>query len=95
VPAIHIIPSAGPALHIVRLRGALDTMETVRTTQFDVAARAGVAATYTIGQNLDVGLAVSVDVLLQRQRYAAGDEEVLVIPRLQTLIGAIATLRVL
>lgn len=95
VPRVHVIPHAGLALHIVRLRGTLDTMEKVRTTQFDVAARVGAAATYTLGQNLDVGLAISIDILLDRQRYAAGNAEVLVIPRLQTMIGAIATLRVL
>jgi hypothetical protein len=70
-------------------------MQAIRLTRYDPAARIGVAATYRIGRDLDVGLAVSVDCLLDRQSYQAGSNQVLVIPRLQTLFGAIATLRVL
>jgi hypothetical protein len=94
-PDIHVTPSAGLALHLVRLHGELDTMQPIRATRFDPAARIGGTATYRLNGNLEVGLAVSVDCLLDRQHYVAGDQQVLVIPRLQTMIGAIATLRVL
>jgi len=94
-PRINVVPDVGIAVHVFRLHGALDTMQPIHVTRYDPAARVGVAATYRIGNDLDVGLAVSVDCLLDRQRYQAGDQQVLVIPRLQTLVGVIATLRVL
>jgi hypothetical protein len=92
---IRVAPSAGLALHVIRLRGALDTMQPIRTTRFDVAGRLGMSATYRLNSNLEVGISAAVDCLLERQRYEAGTEQVLVIPRLQMLIGAVATVRVL
>jgi len=94
-PRIRIVSSAGLAVHFVRLRGELDTQQALHGTRVDPAARAGVAATYRLAGGLDVGLAISVDCLIQRQRYEVLDEEVLEIPRFQTLIGAIATFQVL
>lgn len=94
-PRIRIVSSAGAAVHFVRLRGELDTQQALHGTRVDPAARAGVAATYRLAGGLDVGVAVSVDCLLQRQRYEVLDQEVLEIPRFQTLIGAIATFQVL
>jgi hypothetical protein len=94
-PRIRVIPTAGLAIHLVRLHGALDTMEPIRSTRIDPAARLGVAATYEVNPNLDIGVTMSVDCLVSRQRYETGAAEILVIPRLQAMFGAIVTLRVL
>lgn len=94
-PRIRIVPIAGLAMHFIRLRGDLDTEQALRGTRFDPAGRAGIAATYRLGGGLDVGIAISADLLFEHQRYYVGDEEVYEIPRFQTLIGAIATFQVL
>ncbi len=92
---VRITPSAGFALHFIRLRGELDTQQALRGTREDPALRAGAAATYRLAGGLDLGVAISVDLLLDRQRYDVLDQEVLEIPRFQTLIGAIATFQIL
>jgi hypothetical protein len=92
---MRVVPTAGLAVHFIRIRGELDTEQPLHGTRLDPAARVGAAATYRLGGGLDVGVAISLDALFQRQRYVVGTEEVLEIPRFQTLIGAIATFRVL
>ncbi len=95
LPDLRVTPVAGLAVHTVRLRGALSTEQAIHDTQIDPAARVGAAATYRVGRDLDVGIGVTVDVLLDRQHYLAGTVQVLMIPRVQALIGVIATFRVL
>lgn len=95
VPGVRVVPSAGLAIHTLRLRGALATEQPIHDRRFDVAARAGVVATYRLGRDLDVGLGVTFDLLLSRQNYQAGSMQVLVIPRFQALIGALVSFRVL
>ena len=94
-PKVRIAPMLGVAVHVIRLHGALDVGTPVRITRFDPAARAGLAATYELGPNLDAGVAISLDCLLDRQKYETGSEAVLDVPRVQGMIGAIVTLRVL
>jgi len=94
-PGVRVTPVTGLALHTLRLHGALSTDQPIRDRQFDVAWRVGGGLTYRLGRDLDVGLGVTVDVLLNRQHYEAGDVEVLIVPRLQALIGALVTFRVL
>jgi hypothetical protein len=94
-PGVRVTPVSGFALHTLRLHGALSTAEPIRDRQFDVAWRVGGGLTYRLGRDLDVGLGVTVDVLLNRQHYEAGDVQVLIVPRLQALIGALVTFRVL
>lgn len=96
---IRVVPMAGAALHFVRLTGALTgdlaDMQHLHGTRVDPAIRVGGAMTYRVGSSLDVGLAVSLDALVQRQRYVVESEEVLEIPRVQAMFGAIATFWIL
>ena len=94
-PGVRVTPVTGFALHTLRLHGALSTNQPIRDRQFDIAWRVGGGLTYRLGRDLDVGLGVTVDLLLNRQHYEAGDVQVLIVPRLQALIGALITFRVL
>ncbi len=94
-PGMRVTPNTGLALHTLRLHGSLATDQPIRDRQFDVAWRVGAGLTYRLGRDLDVGLGVSLDILLDRQHYEAGNVQVLIVPRLQALVGALVTFRVL
>lgn len=95
IPDLRLTPSTGLALHTLRLRGALSTDQPIHDRQLDMAARFGVSATYRVGHDLDVGLNATLDLLIDRQRYQAGDAQVLLIPRVQAMFGAYVLFRVL
>jgi hypothetical protein len=92
---LRVAPLAGLALHTIRLRGALSTDQPIHDRQFDLAARVGVAAMYRVGRDLDVGVGITTDFLLDRQDYKAATMQVLVVPRLQAMVGVLASFRVL
>ncbi len=94
-PGFRVTPIAGLALHTLRLRGSLSTDQAIHDTRIDVGARVGVVASYRVGRDLDVGFGASVDLLLDRQHYQAGEIHVLVVPRLQALVGILGSFRVL
>jgi hypothetical protein len=94
-PKVRVAALAGAALHLIRLRGRLETGTPIQSNRIDTAARIGVVASYSVARGIDVGVAISADCLLDRQRYRIGLEEILVVPRLQTMVGAIATIRLL
>jgi hypothetical protein len=85
-PALRIIPAAGLGLHFVRLHGSFQGSD-LGSRRWNPAVRVGVSGSYALPRGIDAGLAVSADCLLRRQRYEAGTEEILVIPRLQILTG--------
>lgn len=91
-PALRVTPAAGMGVHIIRLHGAFGGSE-LSSRRWDPAVRIGVSGSYALPRGLDVGLAVSADCLLRRQRYEAGTEEILVIPRLQILTGIVIGMR--
>ena len=93
-PRVHVLASGGLALHALSIDGVLDG-GAVDDRRYDPAARLGVTASYEIGRNLDLGLGVSADGLLRRQRYASDTQEVLVVPRVQLTTGLNVTFRVL
>ena len=93
-PRVHVVAAGGLALHAITIDGALDA-NAVNDRRYDPAARLGVTANYEVGRNLDIGLGVSADALLRRQRYASGTEPVLVVPRVQLTTGLIVTFRVM
>jgi hypothetical protein len=95
LPGVRVTPVLGLAVHTLRLRGSLSTAQPIHDTRLDLAARVGVVASYRVGRDLDVGFGATVDVLFDRARYVAGDVQVLMIPRLQALIGVMGTFRVL
>lgn len=91
-PAVRITPAAGAALHVIALRGGFGGSE-LRSRRYDPAVRLGATATYALPRGVDLGVAVSADCLLRRQEYAAGSEEILVVPRLQIMTGVFVGLR--
>jgi len=91
-PDLRITPAAGLALHVVDLDGAFAGTP-LRSRRYDPAVRLGVTAAYALPHDLEIGLAVSADLLLRRQRYEAGTEEILVVPRLQIHSGIIVGIR--
>jgi len=50
---------------------------------------------YRLGRDLDVGIGVTTDILLDRQDYKAATMQVLIVPRLQAMVGLLASFRVL
>jgi hypothetical protein len=75
-----IEPGAGIAVHFARLAGALEGVA-VGERRVDPALRAGCFLGVRAVGPLEVGFLVSGDLLLRRQRYLAGDLEVLDLPR--------------
>lgn len=94
-PGVRVTPVLGLALHTLRLRGSLSTAQPIHDTRADLAARLGVVANYRVGRDLEVGLGATVDFLFDRPHYEAANVQVLVVPRLQALVGLIGTFRVL
>ncbi|MBA3504104.1 MAG: hypothetical protein H0T65_27325, partial [Deltaproteobacteria bacterium] len=93
-PRIAVAGLAGPALHAVRVEGTLGA-EAVSALRFDAAFRVGVTGGYAVTDRLDVGLSISMDTLLKRQRYEVMGGQVLVMPRLQLSVGVLISVRVL
>jgi hypothetical protein len=85
----------GGSLHRIALRAELASGMAAHDERYDPAARAGVVASFQLARNLDLGLVVSSDFLLRRQRYDVGMEEVLVVPRVQLTTGLSLSLRIL
>jgi len=92
-PAIRVTPAAGIALHLLRLTGSFGGGSELSSRRYDPAVRLGVTAGYALPRGVEVGISVSADCLLQRQRYQVASEEILVIPRLQVVTGIVVGLR--
>jgi hypothetical protein len=92
-PSIRVTPAAGASLHLLQLRGAFGGGGTLTSRRYDPAVRLGVTATYDLARSVEAGLAVSVDYLLQRQRFVGASEEILVVPRFQVVTGIVVGLR--
>lgn len=90
---IHIAPTAGVALHLIELHGDLVEGAPVDSHSYDPALRLGATAHYSLPRGIEIGLAVSGDCLLRRQRYEVGNEEILTIPRIQVLTRLIVGIR--
>jgi hypothetical protein len=85
---LRMVPSAGVALHMLHVAG-----NTVDSRRFDPAVRVGLAALRDLPHQLEVGLDVSADCLLVRQRYEAGNQEILAVPRVQIVAAAVIGIR--
>jgi hypothetical protein len=91
-PDLWIAPAAGLALHALELTGSFGGTPLV-SRRYDPALRLGVTASYALPHHVDVGVAVSADALLRRQRYEAASEQILIVPRLQIVAGVIVGFR--
>lgn len=93
-PKVHLLGSGGLAVHSISVEGSVDG-EVVTDRRYDPAARLGMTASFEVGHDLDIGIGVSADGLLRRQRYVSGMDQVLVMPRVQLTTGLFVTFRVL
>jgi hypothetical protein len=91
-PDVYVTPGAGLALHLLSLNGSFGG-GALTSRRYNPAVRIGVTAGYAVVGGLDVGVAVSADCLLQRQKYEGVSEEILVVPRLQVVTGLVVGLR--
>ena len=85
---VRLVPAAGVSLHLLHVAG-----NTVDSRRFDPAVRVGLAALRELPHELEVGLDVSADCLLQRQKYEAGNEEILAVPRVQIVASLVIGIR--
>ncbi|HTL34324.1 MAG TPA: hypothetical protein VL326_14455 [Kofleriaceae bacterium] len=83
-----MVPSVGVALHMLHLAG-----NTADSRRFDPAIRVGLGALRELPHDLEVGLDVSADCLLQRQVYESGTEEILAVPRVQIVAAVVIGIR--
>jgi hypothetical protein len=92
-PTVHITPGLGGALHVLSFEGAFGAGPLLASRRYDPAVRVGLLADVALPYALQVGLGVSADCLLQRQRYEAGNERILIVPRVQLLMAAFVGVR--
>lgn len=90
-PRLRVRALAGVAVHAVSLDGTLEDLPT-QIRHFDPALRVGLVAGYQLTRTLDIGLTVSADALLLRQKYVVGDTPVLTVSRFQLSTGIAMTL---
>lgn len=93
-PATTIAVSGGVAVHALRFAGETP-MRTIVDWKFDPAARLGAIASYAFRDGVEIGLAVSADYLLRRQRYEVEGQEILVMKPFQLMTAISLTIQVL
>lgn len=92
-PTVHVTPGVGGALHVLSFEGAFGAGPLLASRRYDPAVRLGLMTDVALPYALEVGLGVSADCLLQRQRYEAGNERILIVPRVQLLMAAFVGVR--
>ena len=68
---------AGGALHVVGLRGTAGDGTAVATTRYDPAVRGGAVVGFAVDPSVDVGVSLSADYLVERQRFDFDTTEIL------------------
>jgi hypothetical protein len=91
-PPWRITPAFGVAVHAIHVSGGVVGGDELDSRRYDPALRSGLTLGYELPA-FDVGLAVSADCLLRRQRYEAASEEILVVPRVQAMAGLVIGIR--
>jgi hypothetical protein len=92
-PGVRVTPGVGLALHALVLEGAFSGSPGVVSRRYDPAARIGITTSVALPYALELGLGVSADCLLRRQRYEAGTERILIVPRVQLMMAGFAAVR--
>lgn len=87
-PGVRVTPALGMSLHHVAVSG-----DTLRTRRFNPAVQGGVVAGIALPHRVELGLAVAIDCLLRRQRYTAETQDLIVVPRIQAMMGVIVGIR--
>ena len=94
-PHLAVAAELGAALHFVRVEGVLVDGEPIDTTAIDPALRFGFTGAYAVSREVEIGLGVATDTLLRRQMYDAGSDRILIISRLQVVVGAFVSMQIL
>ena len=89
------IAQAGMALHAITLRGTPSVGGSADVTRYDPAVRAGCFVGYALDPSVDVGVAATLDYLVDRQRFEVQAAEFLTTPRVELSTTLVLTLRVL
>ena len=92
-PGVRVTPGVGLSVHTLVLEGAFSGGPDIASRRHDAAAHIGISTTVELPYALELGLGVSADVLLQRQRYEAGSERILIVPRVQLMMGGFVAVR--
>lgn len=92
-PGVRVTPGVGLSVHAVVLEGAFSGGPDIVSRRFDAAAHIGITTTVELPYALEPGFSVSADCLLQRQRYEAGSEQILIVPRLQLMMAGFVAVR--
>ncbi|MDB4956928.1 MAG: hypothetical protein JWO36_4497 [Myxococcales bacterium] len=88
------IGTAGPSLHIVQLDGELTGGGSATAPRFNPAAQIGLTLQYELGA-FEVGVGVSADWLLRRQKYDVGADEIVGMSPIQLSAGLVVMARIL
>lgn len=90
-PRVRITPGLGLSLHSVEVE--LGGSEMLTSHRYNPALVLGTSVGIALPHRVEVGLALSADCLLRRQRYAVGNEEVLAVQRIQATAGILVGIR--
>jgi hypothetical protein len=92
-PGVRVTPGVGFSLHVLVLEGSFGMSPAVVSRRYDPAAHLGITTSVELPYALELGLGVSADCLLQRQRYEAGPERILIVPRVQLMMAGLVAVR--
>ena len=92
-PAVRVTPGAGLALHAVWLDGQLGGGDMLSSRRYNPAVQIGTVVGIALAYRVELGLAVSADCLLRRQRYELGTEQLIDVPRIQAMMGILVGIR--
>jgi len=92
-PSVRVTPGVGAAIHAVSLDGRFGASDMVSSRRYNAALGVSAVVGIALPHRVELGLSVSADCLLQRQRYAAGTEEILDVPRIQAMMAILIGIR--
>ena len=91
---VRVTPGLGFALHALGLGGQFSaSSDRVHSRRYDPALGISTLVGITLPHRLELGASVTADCLLRRQRYAAGTEQILDVPRIQAMIAILIGIR--
>lgn len=91
-PRVRLVPGFGMSLHHVSLRGQLAGTE-VRSDRFNPGLQVGTLVGIALPHRIELGLAITADYLLRRQRYVSGTQEFLAVSRIQSMMVVLVGIR--
>jgi hypothetical protein len=93
VQRVRVSPGVGLALHAVTLNGRLGADGTLESRRYNPALQLSTLVGVALPHQIELGLAISADCLLRRQRYEVGTERLLDVSRIQAMLGILVGIR--